>query len=82
MAHLMTSQISRTCQLLLLVLAIRSNQSARALEVRGGMTTLEVEMVERGSFLYASLPESGKKLLFEKYLLKYSRKVKLMMSSR
>ena len=37
---------------------------------------LEVEMAERGSFSYVSLPESRMKQLFEKYLTTYSRQVK------
>lgn len=62
-------------RLFLLVLVLTSSQSARALKADGGMTMLEVEMAEKGSFSYASLPESGMELLFEEYLLKYSRKV-------
>ena len=63
-------------RLFLLVLALTTSQSVRALNTDGSMTTLELEMAEKGSFTYASLPESGMEQLFEEYLLKYSRKVK------
>ena len=76
MVHATTSPISQTCQLLLLVLALMSSQSGVALGAGGGMSMLEVKMAEQGSFSYVSLPESGKELLFEKYLLTYSREVK------
>ena len=62
--------------LLLLVIALTSSQYVRALKADGGMTLLEVEMAEKGSFSYASLPESGVEKLFEQYVLEYGRKVK------
>ena len=62
-------------RLLLLVLALTSIQSARALKVNGGMTTLEQEMAEKGTFSYASVPESDMEVLFEQFIVKYSRKV-------
>ena len=62
-------------RLLLLVLALTSTQSARALKANGGMTTLELEMAEKGIFSYASLPESDMEVLFENFIVKYSRKV-------
>jgi hypothetical protein len=62
-------------RLLLLVLALASTQSARALKANGGMTTLELEMAEKGTFSYASLPESDIKMLFEDFMVQYSRKV-------
>ena len=61
---------------LLLLLAFSSTQPATAFLADGGMTMLEVEMAERGSFSYVSLPESRMKQLFEKYLTTYSRQVK------
>lgn len=39
------------------------------------MTTLELEMAEKGTFSYASLPESDIKMLFEDFMVQYSRKV-------
>jgi hypothetical protein len=62
-------------RLLLLVLALTTIQSARALKVNRGMTTLELEMAEKGTFSYASLPESAMEVLFEQFVVKYSRKV-------
>ena len=62
-------------RLLLLVLALTSIQSARALKANGGLTTLELEMAEKGTFSYASLPESDMEVLFENFIVKYSRKV-------
>ena len=62
-------------RLLFLVLALTSCQSAKALNADGSMTMLELEMAEKGSFSYASLPESGMEQLFEEYLAKYLRKV-------
>ena len=62
-------------RLLLLVLTLTSTQSARALKANGGLTTLELEMAEKGTFSYASLPESDMEELFENFIAKYSRKV-------
>lgn len=62
-------------RLFLLVLAVASSQSARALKANGGMTMLEMEMAEQGSFSYSELPESDMEELFQEYLLKYNKKV-------
>ena len=62
-------------RLFLLVLAVASSQSARALKANGGMTMHEMEMAEPGSFSYASLPESDMEELFQEFLLKYEKKV-------
>ena len=61
---------------LLVLLALCSTQPAKAFAADGGMTMLEVEMAEKGSFSYASLPEDKMEILFKKYLLTYSREVK------
>ena len=61
---------------LFLLLAVSSTQSATAFLADGGMTMQEVEMAERGSFSYVSLPESRIEQLFEKYLATYSREVR------
>ena len=66
---------SRFRQVLVFVLALRSNQQAKALKADGAMTVMEIEMAEQGTFPYVSLPESGKEKLFKKFLLTYSRKV-------
>jgi hypothetical protein len=63
-------------RLLLLVLALTSSQSARALTANGGMTTLEMEMAEKGTFSYATVSESDMEALFEQFMFKYSRKVR------
>ena len=67
--------VSRFPQVLVFLLAVISNQSAKALKADGGMTMLELELAEQGSFPYVSLPESGKEILFEKFLQTYSREV-------
>ena len=61
--------------MLVFLLALRLNQQAKALKTDGGMTVMEIEMAEQGTFPYVSLPESGKRRLFEKFLLTYSHKV-------
>lgn len=66
---------SRFRQILAFLLALRSNQQAKALKADGGMTVMEIEMAEQGTFPYVPLPESGKEKLFEKFLLTYSREV-------
>ena len=66
---------SRFQRVIVFLLALRSNQQARALKADGGMTVMEIEMAEQGTFPYAALPESGKERLFEKFLLTYSHKV-------
>ena len=73
--HSSSSLVAWRLLLLLLVLALTSTQSARALKANGGMTTLELEMAEKGTFSYASLPESDIKMLFEHFIVQYSRKV-------
>ena len=67
--------ISRVRQVLVFLLAAGSYQPSKALKTDGGMTMLEIEMAEQGSFPYVSLPESGKEMLFEKFLRAYSREV-------
>ena len=62
-------------QILVFLLALRSNQQAKALKADGGMTVIGIEMAEQGTFPYVSLPESGKEKLFKKFLLTYSREV-------
>ena len=63
--------------LLLVALALTSSQSARAAKSNGGgMTMLEVEMAEKGTFSYASVSESDMEVLFEQFIFKYSRKVR------
>ena len=57
------------------LLALRSNQQTKALKADGGMTVMEIEMAEQGTFPYVSLPESDKERLFEKFLLTYSHQV-------
>jgi hypothetical protein len=64
-----------TWRLLVLVLALTSSQSASALNADGGMTMLELEMAKKGTFSYASLPESGMEKLFADYELEFGRKV-------
>ena len=59
----------------LLLLVLTSTQPVRALKANGGMTTLELEMAKKGTFSYASLPESDMEVLFENFMVKYSRKV-------
>ena len=66
---------SRFRQVLAFLLALISNQQAKALKADGGMTVMEIEMAEQGTFPYMPLPESGKEKLFEKFLLTYSREV-------
>ena len=61
--------------MLVFLLALRLNQQAKALKTDGGMTVMEIEMAEQGTFPYVSLPESGKERLFKKFLLTYSHKV-------
>lgn len=61
---------------LLVLLALCSTQPVTAFAADGGMTMLEVEMAEKGSFSYASLSEDKMELLFKKFLLTYSREVK------
>lgn len=70
-----TPNASRFQRILAVLLALKSNQQAKALKADGGMTVMEIEMAEQGTFPYVPLPESGKERLFEKFLLTYSLKV-------
>ena len=64
-------------RLLLVVLALTSIQSTRAVKANGGgMTMQEVEMAAKGLFSYASVSESDMEVLFEQFVFKYSRKVR------